>query len=444
MKKLLLQILLAYLPFTVVAQTKGMVFFEGTFEKALEKAKKENKNVFVDCYTQWCGPCLKMATTVFTTEEVGNFMNPKFVNIQMDMEHEEGPAFAKLHKIASYPTFIIFNPEGKEIGRFTGYSQAKSFSEKVTNVLTNKGNINNQQVVTTDKKAAVAVQPKDTVFDEGKGVVFESLSYLQALEKAKKENKRIFIFCYSTDGKYSIEMRDKIFKDTRLGHLMNYQFVNLALDMKNDPEGELIAKKYDLTHSYPAYLILNPDGVEYNRMYCYLPVIDFSSRLIKSLMGEMDPVVKLRLKNKAFDVRMKKEREAHLTAKPMPTPATKIEFEKNDDLNTAIKKAKKLKRPVFIFIYDGGLESKYMTNVVLQDAHTANYFNKGFVNVFVDAKSQSGSLIMDKYKDLPEVFPGYVVLDSDGKTMGTQYGTRMGKSRLIESIDKILNNKSNN
>lgn len=443
MKKLLLQILFACLPLALMAQSKGMVFFEGSFSEALEKAKQENKNVFVDCYTQWCGPCLKMATTVFPTEEVGNFMNPKFVHIQMDMEHEDGPAFAKKHKISSYPTFIIFSPDGKEIGRFTGFSLAKPFFAKVINALNNKGNATPAHAEMDTKKVAVAAQPKDTVFDEGKGVAFESLTYAQALEKAKNENKRIFIFCYTDDGKYSLEMRNKIFKDTRLGHLMNYQFINLCVDMKKDPDGELIGKKYDLTHSYPAYLILNPDGVEYNRMYCFLPVIDFSSRLTKSLMGEMDPVVKLRLKNKAFDIRMKKEREAHLTAKPVQTPATKIKFEKDDNLNAAIKKAKKLKRPVFIFVSDGGLESNYMISVVLQEANTADYFNNGFVNVFVDAKSQSGSPVMSKYA-LSEVFPGYIVLDGNGDLIGVQSGTRMGKNRLIESIKNILKSKSNN
>ena len=36
-------------------------FQELTLEKALEQAKVENKYVFIDCYTSWCGPCKMMA-----------------------------------------------------------------------------------------------------------------------------------------------------------------------------------------------------------------------------------------------------------------------------------------------------------------------------------------------------------------------------------------------
>ena len=94
---------------TLMAQ--GMVFEpEGTtLEQAAAKAKAENKLVFMDCYTQWCGPCKKMAKDVFTQEMVGAYMNPKFVNIKVDMESDYGTPLAKKLQITAYPTFVIFN-----------------------------------------------------------------------------------------------------------------------------------------------------------------------------------------------------------------------------------------------------------------------------------------------------------------------------------------------
>ena len=60
---------------------------EGTLlPQAAAKAKKENKLVFVDCYTQWCGPCKKMARDIFPDAKVGEYMNAKFVNLKIDME----------------------------------------------------------------------------------------------------------------------------------------------------------------------------------------------------------------------------------------------------------------------------------------------------------------------------------------------------------------------
>ncbi|MDE6393746.1 MAG: thioredoxin family protein, partial [Duncaniella sp.] len=99
---------------------------------AVAKAKAEGKMVFLDCYTSWCGPCRTMANKVFPTQEVGDFMNPKFVSIKIDMEKGEGPSLVEKLQVSAYPTFIIFNAEGNEVGRFLGGSDAAGFMERVT------------------------------------------------------------------------------------------------------------------------------------------------------------------------------------------------------------------------------------------------------------------------------------------------------------------------
>ena len=38
-------------------EEQGISFYEGNLQDVFEKAKSENKLVFVDCYTTWCGPC---------------------------------------------------------------------------------------------------------------------------------------------------------------------------------------------------------------------------------------------------------------------------------------------------------------------------------------------------------------------------------------------------
>ena len=58
--------------------------------EALAKAKAENKLVFMDCYTSWCGPCKYMTETIFPQEKAGEFFNPKFVCVKFDMEKGEG------------------------------------------------------------------------------------------------------------------------------------------------------------------------------------------------------------------------------------------------------------------------------------------------------------------------------------------------------------------
>ena len=58
-------------------------------------------------------------------------MNPKFINLQIDMEGEYGAPLAKKLQITAYPTFVIFNADAQEIGRFLGSSDADGFIKNV-------------------------------------------------------------------------------------------------------------------------------------------------------------------------------------------------------------------------------------------------------------------------------------------------------------------------
>ncbi|MDE5550176.1 MAG: thioredoxin family protein [Bacteroidaceae bacterium] len=117
----------------VAMMAQGMAFEpEGTtLEQASAKAKAENKLIFLDCFTQWCGPCKKMARDVFPQEQVGAFMNSRYVNLKIDMESAYGAPLAKKLQIQAYPTFVIFNANAEEIGRFVGGCAAEDFIKNV-------------------------------------------------------------------------------------------------------------------------------------------------------------------------------------------------------------------------------------------------------------------------------------------------------------------------
>lgn len=120
MKKLFL--IISFFAFTIVANSadKGIKFFKGTYGEAIEQAKKENKQIFIDFFTEWCGPCLTMAETVFILPEVADVYNSKFVNLKIDAEKGEGIELAKKFGVRSYPSYIFVNPKTGEMSHRSG------------------------------------------------------------------------------------------------------------------------------------------------------------------------------------------------------------------------------------------------------------------------------------------------------------------------------------
>ncbi|MEH0157699.1 thioredoxin domain-containing protein [Limibacter armeniacum] len=102
---------------TVHAQ--GIHFEKISLEDAMAKAKAENKLVFIDFYTVWCGPCKILAKQVFPLESVGKLYNREFVSIKLDAE-KEGKAAAKKYDVYSYPTLLFVDGDGKAVYKDTG------------------------------------------------------------------------------------------------------------------------------------------------------------------------------------------------------------------------------------------------------------------------------------------------------------------------------------
>ena len=109
------------------SQSKEMEFEKGSFSEIKAKAKTENKLIFMDCYTSWCGPCKMMARETFTNDTVANYFNKHFINCSFDMEKGEGIKLADNYKVSCYPTLLFIDGEGNIVHRGAGYMGVSDF-----------------------------------------------------------------------------------------------------------------------------------------------------------------------------------------------------------------------------------------------------------------------------------------------------------------------------
>jgi thioredoxin-related protein len=140
MRKLLL--FLSVIPTILFAQ-QGIQFEHGlTWKQVQAKAKAENKYIFMDAFTTWCGPCRYMTATIFPQEKVGTFFNQNFINVKVQLDttkadndevkgwYADGHNIMTSYKVNVFPTYLFFDPNGKLVHRAIGSSEADQFLAK--------------------------------------------------------------------------------------------------------------------------------------------------------------------------------------------------------------------------------------------------------------------------------------------------------------------------
>lgn len=86
-------------------------FADITIKAATQRANIENKNIFVDTYAPWCGPC-KIMDIHFQDKEVVNYFNRNFINVKIDTDTPYGKRVSAKYQIAFLPTILILTKDG--------------------------------------------------------------------------------------------------------------------------------------------------------------------------------------------------------------------------------------------------------------------------------------------------------------------------------------------
>jgi thioredoxin-related protein len=128
MRKLLSFLVLTTLALNLQAGPKWLT----DFEAVKQQAQKENKAILMDFTgSDWCPPCKALKKNVLDKPGFEKFAGEKLVLMELDFPNDKSKVtkavadsnakLSKQFKIEGYPTIIVLDKDGKELGRMVGY-----------------------------------------------------------------------------------------------------------------------------------------------------------------------------------------------------------------------------------------------------------------------------------------------------------------------------------
>jgi thiol:disulfide interchange protein DsbD len=95
-----------------------------SLEEALGLAKKENKPIMVDFYSDHCGWCHKLDRTTYTNSKVIE-LSKKFISLKIDCDRNR--LIPAKYQIRGLPTILFIDSKGSVIHSIVGYRKAEDF-----------------------------------------------------------------------------------------------------------------------------------------------------------------------------------------------------------------------------------------------------------------------------------------------------------------------------
>jgi len=109
--------------------------------KAQAQAKKENKLVMLDFTgSDWCGWCKKLDAEVFSKSDFSEYAKKNLVLVEVDFprfkklsvdQQKANNALQEKYKIEGYPTIIVLDGEGKQVGQLGYMPSPKPFIDQL-------------------------------------------------------------------------------------------------------------------------------------------------------------------------------------------------------------------------------------------------------------------------------------------------------------------------
>lgn len=98
---------------------------------ALVQAKETGKPIMIDFFATWCPPCKMLDAKTYTDAKV-QARSKDWIMVRIDVDQNK--ALAREYQIASIPTLVLVQPDGKEAARELGFippAEMLAFMSKV-------------------------------------------------------------------------------------------------------------------------------------------------------------------------------------------------------------------------------------------------------------------------------------------------------------------------
>lgn len=102
--------------------------------------------------------------------------------------------------------------------------------------------------------------------DDG-GIIFQNITFDQAIAQAKKENKPIFMNVYAVWCPPCNNLKKTTFQSPEIGEIFNKNFINISIDAEKG-EGIALARKYEVK-AHPLMLVIDAEGNVQKRILGY-------------------------------------------------------------------------------------------------------------------------------------------------------------------------------
>ena len=222
------------------------------YETAFQRAKAENKLVYVDVYAEWCGPCKLMDRTTFINDEVIEILRDKFIATRVNIDDEKiGSRVKEQFNISAMPTALMLSSETVEMKRTVGFMDAEHLMDWL-------GDTSLSEFLIWDR--------------------FET-----AVKKAGSSKKNLLILVLH-DSLKVMEMQ-RAFQNKNVKQIIKEQFVPVFL-INSNPDHRKPIEQYSLLPSidFVGYLYTFTPSMELLRA---VPLRNWDANRIQSLMNEL-------------------------------------------------------------------------------------------------------------------------------------------------------------